>query len=55
MQWADIKCEMVSEKGLDEDVADKIGTFVKMNGWNCGETKYIISGIIRNYEIKYKL
>ncbi|XP_060532286.1 histidine--tRNA ligase, cytoplasmic isoform X2 [Cylas formicarius] len=30
--WAEIKKEMVEEKGLPEDVADKIGEYVKLNG-----------------------
>merc|ERR1712142_51338 len=30
--WADVKSEMVSEKGLSEAVADKIGEYVTLNG-----------------------
>lgn len=32
MSWSDVKKEMVQEKGLDAEVADKIGDFVKLNG-----------------------
>ncbi|KAJ3187083.1 Cytoplasmic and mitochondrial histidine tRNA synthetase [Gaertneriomyces sp. JEL0708] len=32
MPWADVKKEMVVEKGLAEDVADRIGTYVKLKG-----------------------
>jgi histidyl-tRNA synthetase len=35
--WADVKTEMVSEKGLAEDVADRIGEFVL----NSGEPKVL--------------
>ncbi|XP_064637433.1 histidine--tRNA ligase, cytoplasmic-like isoform X2 [Lineus longissimus] len=30
--WDDVKAEMVDEKGLDPDVADKIGSYVQLNG-----------------------
>lgn len=30
--WADVKHEMVEEKGLEENVADKIGTYVQQRG-----------------------
>ncbi|CAG9765478.1 unnamed protein product [Ceutorhynchus assimilis] len=30
--WEEVKKEMVEEKGLSEDVADKIGNYVKLNG-----------------------
>ncbi|XP_071951017.1 histidine--tRNA ligase, cytoplasmic-like isoform X2 [Antedon mediterranea] len=32
--WEDVRCEMINEKGLDPDIADKIGTFVKLRGGN---------------------
>ncbi|KAJ1302826.1 hypothetical protein OPQ81_003131 [Rhizoctonia solani] len=32
LPWADVKKEMVEEKGLPEDVADKIGEYVKLKG-----------------------
>ncbi|KAJ3329521.1 Cytoplasmic and mitochondrial histidine tRNA synthetase, partial [Kappamyces sp. JEL0680] len=32
MPWSDVKKEMVDEKGLDPDVADRIGEYVKLNG-----------------------
>ncbi|CAE6445024.1 unnamed protein product [Rhizoctonia solani] len=32
LPWADVKKEMVEEKGLPEDVADKIGEYVKLRG-----------------------
>ncbi|KAK0540852.1 Cytoplasmic and mitochondrial histidine tRNA synthetase [Tilletia horrida] len=32
LPWADVKREMVAEKGLDEAVADKIGEYVKLKG-----------------------
>lgn len=32
MPWADVKKEMVNEKGLDEEVADKIGVWVQLKG-----------------------
>ena len=32
LPWADVRREMVSEKGLDEVVADKIGEYVKHKG-----------------------
>ncbi len=32
MPWADVKKEMVVDKGLDEAVADKIGEYVKLKG-----------------------
>ncbi|KAJ3162258.1 Cytoplasmic and mitochondrial histidine tRNA synthetase [Geranomyces variabilis] len=32
MSWADVKKEMVGEKGLAEDVADRIGEYVKLKG-----------------------
>ncbi|QRV80482.1 histidyl-tRNA synthetase [Ceratobasidium sp. AG-Ba] len=32
LPWADVKKEMVGEKGLAEDVADKIGEYVKLKG-----------------------
>jgi len=30
--WADVKKEMIDEKGLDEATADKIGEYVRLNG-----------------------
>lgn len=30
--WADVRREMIEEKGLDEVVADKIGEYVQLNG-----------------------
>lgn len=30
--WVEVKNEMVNEKGLSEEVADKIGTYVQMSG-----------------------
>lgn len=30
--WADVKKEMIDEKGLDESTADKIGEFVRLSG-----------------------
>lgn len=30
--WEDVRKEMVSEKGLEEEVADKIGNYVKLSG-----------------------
>ena len=32
LSWEEVKKEMVSEKGLDASVADKIGEFVKQSG-----------------------
>ena len=32
MAWADVKKEMVEEKGLDPAVADRIGEYVKHKG-----------------------
>lgn len=32
MPWADVKKEMVAEKGLPEEVADKIGEWVVLKG-----------------------
>ncbi|XP_050433135.1 histidine--tRNA ligase, cytoplasmic [Adelges cooleyi] len=32
MSWAEVKKEMVEEKGLAEDIADRIGVYVRMNG-----------------------
>ena len=32
MEWECVKHEMVSEKGLDESVADKIGEYVQLKG-----------------------
>ncbi|CAE6339158.1 unnamed protein product [Rhizoctonia solani] len=32
LPWADVKKEMVEEKGLSEEVADKIGEYVKLKG-----------------------
>lgn len=32
VEWKQVKAEMVNEKGQDEEVADKIGEFVKHNG-----------------------
>ncbi|XP_072923522.1 histidine--tRNA ligase isoform X2 [Hemitrygon akajei] len=32
MQWEDVKNEMVAEKGLDPDTANKIGEYVQQNG-----------------------
>ncbi len=32
MPWADVKKEMVNDKGLSEAVADKIGEYVKLKG-----------------------
>ena len=30
--WEEVRKEMVDEKGLDEEVADKIGSYVKFSG-----------------------
>lgn len=30
--WAEVKKEMTEEKGLQDDVADKIGEYVKLKG-----------------------
>ena len=32
MPWEDVKKEMVNDKGLSEEVADKIGEYVKLKG-----------------------
>ena len=32
MSWEDVRKEMIDEKGLDENIADKIGEFVKLRG-----------------------
>lgn len=32
MSWEDVKKEMVQDKGLAEEVADKIGEYVKLKG-----------------------
>ena len=32
MCWEDVKNEMVKEKGLSEEAADKIGEYVSMQG-----------------------
>jgi histidyl-tRNA synthetase len=32
MSWADVKKEMVEEKSLDPEVADKIGGYVELKG-----------------------
>ena len=32
LPWADVKRELVKDKGLDEDVADKLGKFVEYKG-----------------------
>ncbi|KAG8730007.1 Cytoplasmic and mitochondrial histidine tRNA synthetase [Ceratobasidium sp. 414] len=32
LPWTDVRREMVDEKGLDRDVADKIGEYVKLKG-----------------------
>lgn len=32
MDWADVRKEMVQDKGLDGAVADKIGEYVKLKG-----------------------
>ena len=32
LPWADVRKEMVDEKGLAGDVADKIGEYVKLKG-----------------------
>lgn len=32
MPWADVRKEMTEEKGLDGDVADRIGEYVKLKG-----------------------
>ena len=32
MSWQDVKREMVQEKGLEEQVADRIGEYVKLKG-----------------------
>ncbi|KAI5479019.1 histidyl-trna synthetase [Pseudohyphozyma bogoriensis] len=32
MSWADVRKEMVDDKGLDGDVADRIGEYVKLKG-----------------------
>lgn len=32
MEWEEVRKEMVEEKGLDGDVADKIGHYVKLRG-----------------------
>ncbi|KAL1505388.1 hypothetical protein ABEB36_004966 [Hypothenemus hampei] len=32
LSWEEVRKEMVEEKGLSEDIADKIGEYVKLNG-----------------------
>ncbi len=32
MPWADVRKEMTEEKGLDGEVADRIGEYVKLKG-----------------------
>lgn len=32
MSWADVKSELMSDKGLTEEVADRIGEYAKLNG-----------------------
>jgi len=32
MSWADVKKELITEKGLTDEVADKIGEYAKLNG-----------------------
>lgn len=46
LPWQEVKNEMVSEKGLDPQVADKIGSFVKLNGG-----KKLIEQLLDNPEL----
>jgi len=32
MSWQDVKSELMTEKGLAEEVADRIGEYAKLNG-----------------------
>ncbi len=32
MEWEEVKKEMVEEKGLTEEVADRIGEYVRLHG-----------------------
>jgi len=32
MSWSDVKKELISEKGLTEEIADRIGEYAKLNG-----------------------
>ncbi len=32
LPWADVRKEMTEDKGLDGDVADRIGEYVKLKG-----------------------
>ena len=32
--WADVRCEMVDEKGLEPESADMIGQYVQLSGKN---------------------
>ena len=42
--WSEVKNEMVQEKGLSPEVADRIGEFVL----NCGEPKALLTEFMRN-------
>ena len=50
LPWADVKKEMCEEKGLDPEVADRIGEFVKLKGewtavWSKMEGMLIAKGL----------
>jgi len=54
MSWADVKKEMVEEKGLPEEVADRIGVYVQNKGSIVEMVEYIKSDekLVANEDIK---
>ena len=54
MSWADVKKEMVEEKGLPEEVADRIGVYVQNKGSIVEMVEYIKSDekLVANDDIK---
>ncbi|KZT42597.1 histidyl-tRNA synthetase [Sistotremastrum suecicum HHB10207 ss-3] len=48
LPWADVRLEMTVEKGLDPDVADKIGEYVKLKGGEELLTKLEEDSVLKN-------
>ena len=51
MEWKDVRREMVVDKGLEEDVADRIGEYVQPDGERTIENKELLDKLFTDQKL----
>lgn len=51
MEWKDVRKEMVVDKGLEEDVADRIGEYVQPVGERTIENKELLDKLFTDQKL----